>query len=172
MRPRLVLFCILAFCLAWPAASSSAQQKIGFVNPQRVINESKIGQVAQADLNRLGKEKDRRIREKALEISTLKKEIAGGKLAMTEQRIKEDSLRVHYEQYDKLIEESNAEIQREEAKLIRFLMRKADRILKDLAAKNGFTLILTDPDSIGYIEKSADITDQVIRELDRLAYNR
>ena len=171
MRLRFLLFCLLASALAWPTPCP-AEQKIGFVNPQRVVNESKIGQVAQADLNRLGREKDRRIRERAVEINALKKDIASGKLSVTEQRMKEESLRIHYEQYDRLIEESNADLQLEEARLIRFLMRKADKILKDLAVKNGFSLILTDPDSIGYIEKAADITDLVIRELDRLAYNR
>jgi outer membrane protein len=46
-------------------------------------------------------------------------------------------------------------------------MQKADTIMKQLAAQQGFTLILTDPESIGYVDKSVDITDQVIRILDQ-----
>ena len=155
--------------LAAHAPALAAQDsRVGFVNPQRVINESGIGRVAQADLGRLGREKDRIIRESASTINQLKKDLAGNAMSAGERQLKQDALEVQYRKHDQLVDFSNEEIKAEEAKLIQFIMEKADDILKSIARKGGYTMILTDPNIIGYIDDSVDLTDQVIRRLDAL----
>ncbi len=63
------------------------------------------------------------------------------------------------------MEQSNLDIQGEERRLIQFVMRRADSILRRIAEEMGFTMILTDPEIMGYVAPSVDITDRVIREL-------
>lgn len=157
------LFCltVLTPCVAL------AEQKVGFVNPQRLIDESKIGQAAQQDLAKLGKEKDRQIRESAKSINELKARLADTTLSESEQRMLESKLQALYEQHDKLIQKSNEDIQIEEARLIQFIMKRADASLKDIAKGKGFSLVITDPDIIGYIDDSADLTDLVIQDLNK-----
>ena len=166
-RVHLVLSLAILTLLA--AAPASAQQsKVGFVNPQRIINESKIGRIAQEDLARLGKEKDRRVQEALDKVERLQDELKQDALSVTEQQTRETSLRNAVKDYEQLVENSNLEIQGEERKLIQFVMRHADSILKQIAQEMGFSMILTDPEIIGYVDGNMDITDRVIRELDSM----
>lgn len=148
------------------AASAWAQSsKVGFVNPQRIINESKLGRIAQEDLARLGKEKDRRVREALSLVEGLQKTLKKDTLSMTEQQSSEERLRMAVRDYEKLVKNSNLEIQEEERRLIQFVMRRADSFLREIAQEKGFTMILTDPEIIGYVTPAMDITDRVISKL-------
>ena len=156
----------IAALVALFAATASAQMsKVGFVNPQRIINESKIGRIAQEDLARLGKEKDRRVRDALSLVEHLQETLRKETLSVTEQQNSEERLRVSVREYEKLVESSNLEIQGEERRLIQFVMRRADSLLQGIAKKMGFTMILTDPEIVGYVDGSMDITDRVISEL-------
>lgn len=142
--------------------------KVGFVNPQRIISESQIGRIAQEDLARLGKEKDRRVREALQEVEALKVKLDKGTLSVTEEQSLEKSMRLAIRNYEQTVERSNQDIQNEERRLIQFVMRRADSILRSIAQEMGFSMILTDPEIIGYVEDSMDITDRVIRELNSM----
>lgn len=163
-----LLFFLAALVLLAAATASAQQSKVGFVNPQRIINESKIGRVAQEDLARLGKEKDRRVREALDKVEKLQNDLKEEAMSVTEQQSRETSLRNAVKDYEQLVENSNLDIQTEERRLIQFVMRRADSILKAVAQEMGFTMILTDPEIIGYVDNNMDITDRVIRELDSM----
>jgi outer membrane protein len=151
---------------AVPALAQAS--KVGFVNPQRIINESKIGKIAQEDLARLGKEKDRRVRQAMDKVNKVQDSLKEDALSVSEQQSRETELRQAARDYEQLVQNSNQEIQKEERQLIRFVMRRADSILKGIAREQGFTMILTDPEIIGYVDSSMDITDRVIKELNSM----
>lgn len=165
MKPLKITIICMTLLLAFAAAAWAHGSKVGFVNPQRIINESKIGRIAQEDLARLGREKDRRVREALDEVERYKNELQQGKLSVTEEQSIEQALRMAVRNYEQLVEKSNIDIQSEERRLIQFVMRRADAILRAIAQEMGFTMILTDPEIIGYVDYSMDITDRVIREL-------
>lgn len=162
------IFMLLA-ALTLAAGSAAAQaSKVGFVNPQRVIMESRIGRVAQEDLSRFGEIKDRQIRDARAKAEEIQAQLSVGVLSVSEQASLEQSLRIAAREYDQLVSNSTQDLQNEERRLVKFIMRRADTILRRLAAEMGFTLILTDPEAIGYVDASVDITDRVIRELDAM----
>ncbi|MCJ2164245.1 MULTISPECIES: OmpH family outer membrane protein [unclassified Pseudodesulfovibrio] len=163
-----VLLSFVAICTLCAATASAQSSKVGFVNPQRIINESKMGRIAQEDLSRLGKEKDRRVRESLSLVEKLQESLKEKALSVTEQQSRESGLRAAVRDYERLVENSNLEIQSEERRLIQFVMQRADSTLKAIAQEMGFTLILTDPEIIGYVDSSVDITDRVINELDSM----
>jgi outer membrane protein len=154
-------------CLAALAVPARAEGKVGFLHPQRVLNESKIGKAAQEDLARFAQEKDRVLRTRTQEIQAEQKKLQETAATDPDAPRKQEALRLKYQQQDRLIQESNEEIRMEEQRLARYVMQKADAVMKQIAAQQGFTIILTDPEAIGYIDASADITDQVIRALDQ-----
>jgi outer membrane protein len=162
--------CLVSLCafLILTGAAFAQASKVGFVNPQRIINESKIGRIAQEDLARLGKEKDRRVREALEQVENIKAKLQTGTLSVSEEQVVEKSLRLAARQYEMLVEQSNTDIQSEECQLIQFVMRRADSILRRIAEELGFTMILTDPEIIGYVSHSMDITDRVITELNSM----
>ena len=45
-------------------------------------------------------------------------------------------------------------------------MKRADAIMRTIADQRGFTIVLTDPEAIGYVDPAVDITDEVIKALD------
>lgn len=159
---------VLGLSLLLCGAASAQASKVGFVNPQRIINESKIGRVAQEDLARLGREKDRRVRQALDHVESLQESLKLDTISVTQQQAKEEELRLVVREYERLVENSNLEIQSEERRLIQFVMRRADSILRAIAQEMGFTMILTDPEIVGYVADSMDITDQVIRELNSM----
>lgn len=158
--------CLFLLCCA--AMALAQESKVGFVNPQRIINESKIGRIAQEDLSRLGKEKDRRVREALAQVEEVKKQLEASTLSVSQEQVKEKALRLKAREYESLVQRSNLDIQGEERRLIQFVMRRADFILKRIAEEQGFTMILTDPEIIGYVAHTMDITDRVILELNSL----
>ena len=160
--------CLLAAVLIAAAPAFAQDSKVGFVNPQRIINESKIGKIAQEDLARLGKEKDRRVRDALSKVNKLQEGLKEDALSVSEQQSRENELRLAVRAYEDLVQNSNQEIQGEERRLIQFVMRRADSILKAIAQERGFTMILTDPEIIGYVDNSMDITDRVIHELNSM----
>jgi len=163
---KICLFLFSIFLIVPIAAAQSS--KVGFVNPQRIISESRIGQIAQEDLAHLGKEKDRRVREALHDVEVLKKKLESDTLSVAEQQSLEQSLRLSARSYEQIVEMSNTDIQAEERHLIRFIMHRADSLLQAIAQEGGFTMILTDPEVIGYVDNSMDITDRVIRELNSM----
>ena len=38
---------------------------------------------------------------------------------------------------------------------------------KKVAKRNGYTIILKDPNAIGYLDPAVDITDEVLKELNK-----
>jgi outer membrane protein len=144
-----------------------AEQKIGFVNPQRVVNETRLGQSAKADLARYVAEKDRLAKESAAQVATLRKEAEAHGLTAQDRAKREDLLRRKAAQHEQLLSENARDIKTEEARLLQYVMRKAEAVLEDLGKKGGYAIIFTDPAAVGYVDRaSVDLTDRVARELD------
>lgn len=163
---QILVFTIALALLCGPAAAHMS--KVGFINPQRIIMESRIGQIAQQDLSRMGEAKDKRIQEAREAVEEIQAKLAAGLLTAQEEASLEKSRRLAIREYERLVQNSSEDLRGEERRLVKFIMERADLILKRLAAEMGFTMILTDPEAIGYVDHSMDITDRVIQELDKM----
>jgi outer membrane protein len=158
--------CALLLLVLAPGLAQ-AQQKIGFVNPQRVVNETRIGQMAKADLARYVAEKDRVARESAAQVASLRRDAEAQGLAPAERARREELYRRKASLHETLVQENARDIKAEEAKLLQYVMRRADAVLEDIGKKGGYAIIITDPAAVGYVDKaSVDLTDRVARELD------
>lgn len=168
MKTLKIFLLVMTLAVLMPVMAIAHDSKVGFVNPQRIINESRIGRIAQEDLARLGQEKDRRVREALDKVEELRSLLETPSITAPQETEMEKGLRLAIRAYEKLVEQSNLDIQGEERRLIQFVMRQADVILQEVAAERGFTMILTDPEIIGFVSHSMDVTDRVIRELDAM----
>lgn len=157
---------ILGLLLIAPGLAQ-AQQRIGFVNPQRVVNETKLGQMAKADLARYVAEKDRMAKESAAQLAVLKRDAEAPGLSAAERAKREEALRRKASMHETLLQENARDVKAEETKLLQYVMRRADAVLEDIGKKGGYALIITDPAAVGYVDKAnVDLTDRVARELD------
>jgi len=163
---RIFACCVLAGALLAPGLAL-AQQKIGFVNPQRVVNETRLGQMAKADLARYVAEKNRTAKESAANLALLRKEAEAHGISGPERAKREEALRRKAAQHETLLHENANDIKAEETKLLQYVMRRADSVLEDIGKKGGYAIIITDPAAVGYVDKATvDLTERVAHELD------
>ncbi len=164
---RFRLFALALVLLAAFATPASAEQKIGYVNPQRVVNETRLGQSARADLARYVQDKERVARDSAAQVAQARRDAEAPGLSAPEKAKREDTLRRKAAQHETLLAENARDIKAEEGRLLQYVMRRAEAVLEDIGKKGGYSLILIDPNAVGYVDKAAvDITDRVVRELD------
>jgi len=163
---------VIAFGMFWGVglcATSLAADKVGYIDLQRLVNESKAGKAAIADIQNLRREKEAIIADRSAQIKKLNEFIdeKGATLAPREKRQKTDELQMLYKDYQRLVADARDDINREDRELVSIILEKADSVLQQVAQKGNYAIILKDPKAIGYLDPSVDITDEVLRELNK-----
>lgn len=165
---RTLSICSLIFFLAG-SVSFAANNKVGYINLQRLVNESKMGKAAREDIQKLRKEKERVVAAKLNRINRLRNDISTNAASMsaTEKQDKLEALKKLYKEYQRMVADAKEDISREDRQLVALILKKADDVLKKVARKKRFSIILKDPKAIGYLDPNVDITDLVLKELDK-----
>ncbi len=152
---------VLGLCLMGNAAAEGVQ-KIGFINAERLYQESRQAQGIQKTLEKEFSGKHKALQKIQQEGAALEKKLASGKLTEAE---RETTVRQLGElvqkfrlQQEKLAEEYNLRRNEEFAAL----QQNANRVIIDLAKKEGYDLILKD---VIYVNSKYDITDRVIKAM-------
>jgi len=160
--------CCVAFGLTL-CAISHAGDKVGFINLQRLVNESKMGKAARADIRKMRKQREEIVSNKLWEVNNLKSLLTekGAGMDPVEKRNKIEALRRVYKEYQRLLADAKEDILREDRELVAIILKKADGVLKRVAKKRKYTIILKDPKAIGYLDPSVDITDEVLKGLNK-----
>lgn len=160
---------------ALPAAQATEAFKMGVVDPQAVLEKSKAGKKALDGLKEYvstrqkllsGDEEELRNTEK-----TLKEQAA--KLSDTEKKEKETQFRTKVQEFQKRAQEFNQELQGKQKELVDEYMKKISSATKTVAEKGGFALVVDRGSEqtvkiVIYSKDTIDLTDQVIKEFDRV----
>ncbi|RJR49615.1 MAG: OmpH family outer membrane protein [Desulfobacteraceae bacterium] len=168
MKRKIVLVVVGSFLLnMWIVGASLAQEKVGYINLQKLVSESKIGQKAKAELEALRKKKQADVTRKQQEVTKLRDLLTkgGDKMQPKERAAKQDEFQKANKEYQRMLADARQDIQKEDRELVSSILAQADPILKDVAKKNKFGIILKDPNAIGYLDPALDITDKLIKEL-------
>jgi len=147
----------------------AAGTKVGFVNLSRLVKESKMGKTAIAELDELRTEKQNEISEKVRKINDLKLDLEANAedLKNEDKKDRVEALNTLIKEYKRMKDDAKEEITRQDRDLVNTILQKADGVLKKVAKKKKFTIILKDPNAIGYLDPDVDITDDVLAELNR-----
>lgn len=170
MRRKILLYIVCCMVLGLGlCATSHAADKVGYINLQRLVNESAMGKAARGDIQKLRSEREAVVKEKLKEVNWLKELINkdGGKMAPEERKAKIQALRKAYKEYQRLLTDAKEDIANEDRELVAIILKKADGVLKKVAKKKKYTIILKDPNAIGYLDPTVDITDDVLKELNK-----
>ena len=162
----------MTYCVAFMltlCAVSHAGDKVGFINLQRLVNESKMGKAARADIQKMRKQREEIVSNKLWEVNNLKSLLTekGASMDPVEKRNKIEALRSAYKEYQRLLADAKEDILREDRELVSIILKKADGVLKNVAKKKKYTIIIKDPKAIGYLDPSVDITDEVLKQLNK-----
>ena len=168
-KRSLAVFCCILLTLAMCSASYAADGKVGYINLQKLVSGSKMGQKAKKEIQKLRLEKQAVIDKKGRDIKKFQKFLneEGDKMPPREKQRKLEGLQKAYKEYQRLVADAKEDITREDKQLVSIILDKADGALKKVAKKYRYTLILKDPNAIGYLDPNFDITDLVIKELNK-----
>ena len=168
IKTILAMTCCVAFGLML-CAVSHAGDKVGYINLQRLVNESTMGKAARADIQKMRKQKEEIVSNKLWAVNNLKSILTekGAGMDPVEKRNKIEKLRSAYKEYQRLLADAKEDILREDRELVAIILKKADGVLKRVAKKRKYTIIIKDPKTIGYLDPSVDITDEVLKGLNK-----
>lgn len=160
---RLLSYC-LALALFAVAGAAAAQQKTAVVDSQRAVLETEEGLRVQATLKKLFDtrqlELDRKQNDLQKEREALEKQrnvLSQAVLAQRVEKWQKEALSVQQQ-----FVEYNKELQRKQAELTRPILTKVIEIVKQLARKEGFQLVVERQTAL-YAADGLDLTERVIQ---------
>jgi len=165
---RVITICSV-FIFLFGSISFAANNKVGYINLQRLVNESKMGKSAREDILKMRREKEKAVAAKQNQINRLRNEIntTAASMSAAEKQDKVEALKKLYKDFQRMVADAKEDISREDRELVALILKKADDILKKVAKKKRFSIILKDPNAIGYLDPDVDITDLVLKELNK-----
>lgn len=178
LRLKTIALCVLLLCIY--SFAHAAPLKIACVNMQRVVRESSTGKEKSKQGAEIIKQKRAKIAKLEDEISKMINDYKDKELVLspeTKKGIKDGIERkmIDKERFEK---DTYRELRKFEKKVITEIVADVNKIIKQIAKQEGFTLIL---DSTGgskeenepslsnilYVEPKLDITDRVIELYDK-----
>ena len=166
---RLLAFSSLFFAIfIFPVSLFAADNvKFGSIDVQKILNESEAGKKAKLDLESLIKSKQSTIDEKGKAIEKLKADIEkqASVLSADARKSKEDELEKGIREYQRLVQDSQADIKKKEAELTDAILKDVREIIDKIGEAEGYTLII-EKGMIVYSSKGIDITDSIIKKYD------
>ena len=176
----IIILAALFFVISFVPLNSSAAEgdnalKIGTINLQKIISESKIGLEARDMLEKKVVEFRQKFQDQQEEIVALKNEIEK-KSSVWSEDIRSEKER----EYDKKLgvlkvesEVAQNEVKQLEKKLMEPVLARLNEVINDVGKRNGFSLILEyNPQTfrsisgVFYASETIEISDLVIKELD------
>ena len=166
MRINFLIITFIIFVFTLPA---HAENKVGFINLRRLVDESVMGKAAKKDLLALKEEKETVLKAKLKEVEELRNSINKSEddPDSDEMHKKNQKLNRLYKEYKRLEDDAKEDITIGDRELVAKILKEADAALKKVAEKKSYSIILKDPNALGYISPDVDITDDVLKELNR-----
>lgn len=173
MNTRILVFPWLGLSLGLAVqAQTPAPNKVGVIQVQSAIVNTRDGQKAVADLETKLAPKKSDLERKQSEIRDLQEKLQRGGNAMAESA-KQDLARTidqKTKSYNRDMEDAQAEFQEEQRKLLDNLGQKMMKVIDSYAQTHGFTVVLdvSNPNTpVLYASNSVDITKDIIDMYDK-----
>lgn len=166
----------LSLFVAASAASYAAESfKMGVIDPQAVLEKSKAGKRALDGLREYVSTRQKLLARDEEELRTTEKTLKenSAKLSDTEKKEVETKFRAKIQDYQKRAQEFNQELQGKQKELIDDYMKRIATATQTVAEKSGFALVVDKGSEatvkiVIYSKDTIDLTDQVIKEFDRV----
>jgi outer membrane protein len=141
--------------------------KIGYIDFQKVLNESDAGKKAKADLEVLVKSKQTTIDEKGKTIEKSKADLEkqASVLSAEAKKGKEEELEKMLREYQRLVQDSQTEVKKKELEFTDAIIKDVRQIVEKMGEEGGYTLIIERTGGmVLYSKKDIDLTDAVIKK--------
>jgi outer membrane protein len=155
---------LLAGLLALTAFSAQAETKIGFVNGQRVINESPQAAKAKKKLEKEFEKRDQDLQKMAKQLQTLQENLEknGVTMAESDRHTKEREFGDLNRDFQRKQREFREDLNLRQNEEMAAIYDRVNKIIKQIAEADKYDLILQEA---VYISPRIDITERVIKAL-------
>jgi outer membrane protein len=143
--------------------------KIGVLDFQKILESSKAGKAAQAEINEEGKVMETELKRRGEEITELEQQIETEKMVMNEdvRQEKQRDIRIKINDLKTLQKKYLREFKVLEEGIIKRLQKDVFGIVREIGAEKGYLLILEKRAAgVVYSPETLDVTDDVIKAYD------
>ncbi|NIP30104.1 MAG: hypothetical protein GTO02_08045 [Candidatus Dadabacteria bacterium] len=147
----------------------SQTQKIGYIDLQIVIKDSKAGKAAKVSFEKAFQSKRAIIEQKRKALENLRQDFIknGAVMSETKRKTMADSIEKKQKDLDRTREDFRLELQKKDLELTQKILKDIEGIVKQIGDSEGFSLILEKSEGgLLYGGKDADITGKVISAYD------
>jgi outer membrane protein len=159
----MVIFAIVRADAAAPVA------KVGYVDLQKTLNETKAGKAARDRLEGEKKRKQKEIDQKQVDLKKAAEELDKQRVMLKPDvmRQREKELQDRYVELQGLFMQSQQDLAKREAQLTREIFNQASGIIEAIAKRDGYTMILEKNESaVLWADKALEITAEVDKRMD------
>jgi len=165
--PLKIVSAIFLFLLLAVPVRSQEGVKIGFVDLDRALNESRAGKIALEKLQTKIKETESSLLKEKQDLERLRTDIEkkGLLLKETERRKLEKEFQRRVRNYQREMRDSQEELNQRKNELMADILKGLEKVVTAIGKKEKFTLIL-ERSQVLYTDQGVDITDRVIKRYD------
>lgn len=163
---------IVIITLAGGASRSEAAPpvaKVGFIDLQRTLNETKAGKTAKAKLEGEKAAKQKTVNDKKDLLKKEADELEKQRVVLKPDAVakREKELQDEYVQLQQLFMQLQQDLAKQEATLTREIYGKASSIIESIAKRDGYTMIVEKNEgAVLWADANVDITPEVDKRLD------
>jgi outer membrane protein len=148
--------------------------KIGFIDAQKVLDHTKLGQKAKANLEEYVESRRKILELEQKDLKDLEEVLTkqGALLSLEARKDKQEAYQKKLEQYQKKALEIDRELQVKQLELVRGFRKELEGVVKKIADKEGYVFVLDKDSETGnilYAKENLDLTSLVIAEMDKAA---
>lgn len=167
---RLILALLTVCCLLAPAAARAEGQKIGWIDAQKILDESKAGKAIKSRVEAYRDSRQAVIDTEEKELKELESKLEQQMTLLTDdaRRTKQAEFKDRLDQYQKKVLELTQELQDKKVELLTEFNDQLSTALGKVATKGGYDFIFDHggESALVFGNKAYDLTDQVLAEID------
>ena len=163
---------LLGALLTGGPAQSADSIKIGYVDAQKVLDNTKAGKKAKDNMQEFLKSRQKIIDLDESEIKQIQDDLGrqAAVLSAEARREKEDALQRKFMEYQKKAGELNKEVQGKNKEIFERFNKDLEGVVKKVAEREGYSLVIDSNAEGGvllYAKDSWDLTEAVVKEFEK-----
>ena len=163
-----VVVMALAFYCAAALAADGGKGTVGVINIQKVLVESKSGKEAKAAFDKELDAKRAMLSSKEKGAKAIDDDLKanGAKMKADARKVKEDKLAEEIKDLRRMKQDTEEDLKKKDSELTSGILKDVLEITKKVGGERGYSMIMQAGPQIVYLDKSIDITDEVLKRYD------
>ncbi len=152
------------------AAKAAAQEKVGYVDLQKAIQETTAGKKAKKDLEKEFNSKKADLQKKESDLKKMGDDLEKKKVALSDdvRAKKTQELQGEMMKFQREVQESQMNIQKKERDLTAPIIEKLQGSIEKVAKAGSYSMVLEKSEqSVLWAKKDSDLTDEVVKDFEK-----